>query len=111
MKIEIELSEENEGTFAPYWIIIDPQRLKSVVRLAKKHGEIARYDELISYIGFATTGLFFSRESAENYLKAKHYNFSKQAKVWCHSGYASFEYCEAIKKAEKKTNCLFNGSK
>lgn len=100
MKIEIEVSEENEGTHAPYWQIIDPKILKNAIREIRKHGNDIKYEELARYIAFSTTGIFFSRKAANNHLKAKHYNFSKHAKVWCYSGYASFEYNEAIKEAE-----------
>lgn len=77
---------DNEGTSAPYWIIIDPLRLSDDTKD-------------IHDIAGAITGLFFSRSDAEFHLKARSHAFSAQAKVYCHSGYASEKYmnlCKAI---------------
>ena len=88
MRIELEVSEKNEGTESPWWIIIDPRQNLETKR------EQALYN-----IAFMITGPLFSRESAQNFLDRTSYNFSKQAKVYCHSGYYSEQYKSACRKA------------
>jgi len=82
MRIEMYVSENNEGTSEPYWLILDPKQNMSCCpyQLA---GQI--------------TGPYFSRESATAHLKNRHYEFSKNAIVYCMSGYWSKEYKHAIK--------------
>jgi len=73
MKVKsFELSDKNEATAYPYWIIIDPcQMMKPDCHM----------------VASMITGIFFSRESAEEYLKRKSHHFSNKAVVYCHSGY------------------------
>lgn len=86
MKVELELSKENEGSDSPYWLILDPnQNMRANIHVLA--GQI--------------TGPFFSRESAQKHLENRRYAFSKRARVYCHSGYWSAEYKNAIKKAVK----------
>lgn len=94
MKITIDVSEKNEGTNAPWWIIIDPFNLSNVYRNDTK--------ELLSVmdIAFAISGPFFSRESAQNYLDQNHYNFSEHARVYCKSGYHNKTYANAYNNEE-----------
>ena len=80
MKAEIEVSEKNEGTRSPYWLIIDPKQ------------NFWTNNEGLHWIAGMITGLFFSREEAEDYLKRRRYNFSKNAKVYCHSGHHGEQY-------------------
>ena len=87
MKIELEISEKNEGTSDPWWIIIDPKQ------------NFNTDDNGLYAIAGMITGPFFSRESAQEFLDRTRYNFSKNAHVYCHSGYYSDEYKEAIRKA------------
>lgn len=85
MKIELHVSDENEATEAPYWLIIDPykmDRTKSVHSIAS-----------------AIFGPFFSRETAEKELDCNPHRYSAKARVYCHSGYSSAEYTAACKKA------------
>ena len=70
------LSDKNEGTEAPYWVIINNWSQL----LSEKD-----YDRTASFI----TGVFFSRESAEEYLQAHRYNFSEHAVIYCMSGYGT----------------------
>ena len=75
---------DNEGTRAPYWMILDPSQNMScdIHRLASQ-----------------ITGIFFCRKDAENYLAAKKHHYSDRARVFCHSGHHSRKYeklCEAI---------------
>ena len=85
MKIEIEVSEKNEHTAAPWWIIIDPwQNFRK-----DEHG--------ISTIASMITGPFFSREEAEYILDIKAHHYSKHARVYCHSGYATIQYSEKVR--------------
>jgi hypothetical protein len=85
MKVEIEVSEKNEITRAPFWLIIDPRQ------------NFKTNDDGVSNIAFMVTGLFFSREEAQRYLDAKHYHFSKNARVWCHSAVEWSQYGEKVK--------------
>ena len=95
MKVTIELSEDDEGTLYPWWLIVNPTQMMSphVARVAM--GMI--------------DGPFFSRESAERYLLAHRYNYGKHAKVWCASGCHSCEWRNAIdnsKKRKREVICL-----
>jgi hypothetical protein len=87
MKIELEVSDDNEAAANPYWLVLDPAQNMSgcVHRLASQ-----------------ITGPFFSRESAEKYLKNRRYAYGKRAVVYCLSGYRSFEYKEACAIALEK---------
>lgn len=88
MRIELEVSNENEGTDAPYWLILDPrQNIRCSI------------DALAGMI----TGPFFSREEAQSHLTARSYNFSHRARVYCHSGYYSTQYKTAIRNARHIT--------
>lgn len=85
MKIEIEVSELNEFTDSPYWLILDPlENLE--LRIPVLAGQI--------------TGPFFSREEAENHLTNRRHNFSNEATVYCMSGYWSRKYKEALRCAK-----------
>lgn len=86
MKIEIEVSDKNEGTDSPYWVIIDPKQNMS-----------ADADCVASMI----TGVFFSRESAQKHLDGRRYAFSKRAVVYCLSGYWSREYKNCFSKSSQ----------
>lgn len=88
MKIEIEVSEENEGTASPWWMIIDPKQMMKPEVNTVAMGMI--------------TGPFFSREEAQCVLDARRYNFGKHALVWCHSGCDTIQYDKKYKEAEKK---------
>lgn len=93
MKITIDLSDDDEGTDIPYWLIIDP---KQNMRLSLH----AAADQI--------TGPFFSRHEADAHLEQRHYAFSKRARVYCHSGHWTTEYKKAIreKRASKDMNLL-----
>lgn len=88
MKIEVEISEKNEYTSAPWWIIIDPEPLD------RGHS--------VNRVASCITGPFFSRESAQSHLSNRYYDFSGLACVYCSSGYSSLEYRNAIRDAEKR---------
>ena len=90
IKIELEVSKENEGTESPWWIIIDPRQ------------NFNTNDNGLYAVASMITGPFFSRESAQEFLDRTHYNFSKNAKVYCHSGYYSDEYKSALRKARSE---------
>ena len=81
MKIQIEISEENESTSYPYWLILNPEQNMS-----------ADLYVLASQI----TGPFFSREEAEAELTSRRYAYGKKAKVYCHSGCNSRQYKRLI---------------
>jgi len=77
MKIYIEVSDDNEGTTAPFWIILDPVRNKG-------------YN--IRGLAHQITGLFFSRKEAEEYLKRFSYRYSERATVYCKTGCSGEQY-------------------
>jgi len=91
MELILEVSEKNEGTAEPWWTIIDP----------RQNFETKREQGIYNIAGMVT-GPFFSRESAQNFLERTRYNFSKNARVFCHSGYYSQEYKTACRNAKKK---------
>lgn len=85
MKIEINVDTDNhEGTSYPWWIIIDPRQNFNVD------------EDGVYNIAHMITGPFFSRKEAQSFLDSKRYNFSKNAKVYCHSGYSSIQYKKAL---------------
>jgi hypothetical protein len=96
MKIEIDVdTENNEGTDSPYWLIIDPSWLpKSELKDDP--------EQAVHTVAGMIKGPFFSRKAAQSFLNATHYNFSKNAKVYCHSGYWSSEYKNACREAEQR---------
>lgn len=77
MKIEIEVSEENEETSSPWWMILDP---KQNMRCN------------IHYLASMITGPFFSREEAEKVMKNRSHHYSERARVYCHSGCYTHQY-------------------
>jgi hypothetical protein len=80
------IDSDCESTSAPYWLILDPKQNMSAD---------------IHLLASQITGPFFSRESAESFLKNTRYNFGKRAKVYCMSGCYSHQYysfCKAIEK-------------
>ena len=77
---EVNAKEKGESTSYPFWCIIDPKQNFKV------------NEQGISTIANMITGIFFSRESAESFLKSKQYDFSKNARVWCFSGCYSEEW-------------------
>ena len=90
MEITVDVDlENNEGTDSPWWIIIDPKQ------------NFHTSSEGLYNIAYMITGPFFSRKKAQAHLTARRYAFSKNAKVYCHSGYWSNEYKNACRDAEK----------
>jgi len=79
-KIELEVSEENEATRSPWWVIIDPRQNFEV-------GEQGAHN-----VAAMITGPFFSREEGAQVLRAQRYNFSKHAVVYCLSGHNATQY-------------------
>jgi len=87
MKIEIEVSDDNEGTADPWWLIIDPKQMMS-----PDAGTVA-----MSMI----TGPFFSRKEATDELNSRRYAYSSRAVVWCSSGCYTTQYQLQCRKAEE----------
>lgn len=83
MKIELNISDKNEGTCSPWWAIVNPSQNMSLD---------------IDIAASQITGPFFSREEAQEFLDRTRYNFSKRAVVYCFSGYHSNQYKEALRK-------------
>jgi len=87
MEIKINVdTENNEGTESPWWLIIDPKQNFNVS------------NQGLHNIAGMITGPFFSRSSAQAHLDGRRYNFSANAKVFCHSGYWSYEYKNALRR-------------
>jgi hypothetical protein len=82
--IETLKNTDNEGTAAPYWLIIDPKQMMKPSLCA---------------VASMVTGPFFCRKDAENFLVAKKHNFTDRAKVFCHSGSGSFKYRKLCEEA------------
>lgn len=87
-KIELEISDDNESTSYPWWVILRPvwstrKRLSS------------------SDVSNAVDGPFFSREEAQFELDSRRHYYGKQAIVWCLSGCYTRQYRHAIDDAEK----------
>lgn len=87
MKITLDVSEKNEGTAAPWWVICDPYQMMKP----------DPYMVMMRMI----TGPFFSREEAEKHLNAHKHHFSARAVVYCASGCYSYQYDKAYREAEK----------
>lgn len=83
-QITLTISEKNEGTAAPYWLIIDPKQMM-------------RPDAF--NVADMITGPFFSREEATEHLASRPHAFSSKAIVYCHSGHASIQYKLACRGA------------
>jgi 3-mercaptopyruvate sulfurtransferase SseA len=81
MKITLEISERNEATSYPWWMIVDPAQ---------------NMPARVSWTADQVTGPFFSREEAEEVLRTERYRFGKRAAVYCHSGHRTREYKAAI---------------
>ena len=82
--IKIEVSELNESTRAPWWMIIDPCQSMST-------GKDACFT-----IANMITGPFFSRKEAQDVLDRRRYAYGKNAVVYCHSGHECAQYEKAL---------------
>lgn len=80
IEVTVQVSEENEITDAPYWLIIDPEQMMK---------------PSVDHVAHMITGLFFSRKEAEEHLEARRHAFSSKAVVYCHSGHAANQWREA----------------
>lgn len=88
MKIQLEISEENESTSYPWWVIIVPTwTTKGII----SDVDICHHIE----------GPFFSRQEAQTELGSRRHFYGKRAAVYCLSGYCSGQYRRAIDDAEK----------
>ena len=85
MKIELEISDKNECTQSPYWLIINPKQ------------NFRKNSEGICNIASMITGPFFSREEAERVLVERAHHYSKHARVFCHSGYNTIQYYNKVR--------------
>ena len=80
----------NEGTADPYWLIIDPYQ--------------QMFDLNVNTVASMISGLFFSREDAELYLKRHRYNYSDRAVVYCLSGHHSSKYSLFLREINAAPN-------
>jgi hypothetical protein len=89
MKVEIELSDNNEGTSYPYWLIIDPRQMLQLD---------------VHVVASMITGPFMGRDEANDELLrgVRSNRYSGRARVFCHTGYYSGRYRDAIDAARKR---------
>lgn len=80
-RITLDVSNDNEITSEPWWLIIDPRQMMSPD---------------VHTVASMITGPFFSREEANTNLNARRYAFSDKARVYCHSGCWSSKYKQAM---------------
>lgn len=85
-EVKIEISELNEGTDTPWWVILDPK-------------QNMRAD--VNVLANMITGPFFSRDAAESHMRNRRYAFGQKATVYCMSGYWSRQYKEAYEAGVK----------
>jgi len=81
----VAAAPDNESTATPVWFVVDPTQ--------NMRADPSRVAEQI-------TGPFFSRQSAQDYLKSRRYAYGPNACVYCASGYWSQEY-KALYAASK----------
>jgi hypothetical protein len=86
VRITLEVSEDNEATSFPWWVILDPDQNMSCD---------------IHILASQFAGPFFSREEAEAELKATRYNYGPRAVVYCKSGCYSRQYQQKMRDASK----------
>ncbi len=98
-RISIEVSEKNESTSEPWWVLIDPSNIKEIMNGVAKYGEVPSSEYILSAIAFSIEGPFFSREEGEEYLKRRSYAHSSNATIWCASGYRTTQYKAALREA------------
>ena len=90
---ETLIKADNEGTDSPYWMVIDVKPMMDIIEGAIENKEPPSKDYIISSLAMSCiVAPFFSRADAENYLKARSYDYSSDAIVWCSSGYRSQKY-------------------
>jgi len=77
--IHIEVSDNDEGTSYPWWVIVRPACT-------------TRTDDVVNSID----GPFFSRKEAQVELDTRRHYYGKRAVVWCMSGCYSGQYKRAI---------------
>ncbi len=85
MKIKLEISDKNEGTRSPWWVIIDPRQNFHVDKAG------------LHCIANMIEGPYFSREEAQNEIDARRHAYTKNARVFCMSGYHTEQYSSKVK--------------
>lgn len=86
----MKISEQNEGTSFPFWVIIDPRQ------------NFKTDNQGLHNIASMVTGVWLSREAAQEFLDRTRYNFSEHARVFCHSGCYSQDWIELSKELNKQ---------
>ena len=88
MKIELEVSEDNEYNRSAFWLIIDPSQM-----MKPDPADVAMR---------MVTGLFLSREEAEKELNSRRYDYGKNAVVWCSCSQSGTQYDKVYREALEK---------
>lgn len=91
MKIELDVSIENEGTASPWWVIIDPRQSLET-----------KSEDALHRIAGMVDGPFFSRQAAQNRLIAARHNYGENAQVFCMSGCYARQYDQAYRTTERE---------
>jgi hypothetical protein len=96
MKIEIDVTGDNEATAYPWWVIVNPTHV--VNDPPYDHDDDVDDSTYVSdtTIAFSITGPFFSRDEAESALRRRHYDYHPDAAIWCLSGHETQVYRNAI---------------
>lgn len=109
MQIEIHVSEKNEGTESPWWMLIDPGQLVQMFEGVAEHGEVPDARRVLDTVAFSIQGPYFSREEAEDELRLRRYDYSASAKVWCSSGYHTTQYRMACRAKRQQATAQQKG--
>jgi hypothetical protein len=85
MKIELEVSEDNEATASPWWLVIDPEQ------------NFLTDTEGACHVANMIHGPFFSRAEGEQWRLENRHNLSPQAIVYCHSAPRGSQYYSKVR--------------
>lgn len=83
ISLYFKIEEEKNGFGNPYFVIIDPRQM---------------FKKNIENVASMISGLFFNRDRAENYFKARRHIFSDRARVACLDGSFSKVYRSAFER-------------
>jgi len=85
MRINLNVSEKNESTRSPYWLIVDPRDVSGVPP-AERH----------CFVLGMIDGPFCSREAAQTALDARRYAYSEHAQVWCACAHRNTQWAQQV---------------
>jgi len=83
MRVQIDVSENKEGTSYPWWVIVDLDKFIGLESTSDVSGTITSQ---------AIAGPFFSRDEAETAMRKHAHNYTGRVIILCLSGYRSEQY-------------------